>query len=237
MAFELKVILTPAMAHLYDLEGANVVVIDILRATTSMCEALNNGAKCIIPVSDIDSAKEYQKNGYKVAAERNGIKVDGFDFGNSPLSFTREFVFGHEIVFTTTNGTRCIEIASQQAQVYIGSFLNISALTNLLTNPQCDLFLFCAGWKDKFNLEDTLFAGALAKNLQAHYHIDDDATIMAMDLYEIAQSNLMGYVSKASHYQRFDKMGNVHDSAFCLQMDTLTMVPVMRNNKLVPFSK
>lgn len=165
MSKKLQVILTPALSHLYEMKQADVVIIDILRATTSMCVAMANGAKSIIPVADIHEAREYKRNGYLVAAERNGEKVEGFDFGNSPHSFSAEAVQDKTIIFTTTNGTRCIDIASESGaeQIIIGSFLNLNSVADMLKSSDRDLFLFCAGWKDKFNLEDTLFAGALAE--------------------------------------------------------------------------
>jgi 2-phosphosulfolactate phosphatase len=227
---KLHVILTPALSHLYEMKEADVVIIDILRATTSICVAMANGAKSIIPVADIQEAKEYKRNGYLVAAERNGEKVEGFDFGNSPQSFSMEAVQDKTIVFTTTNGTRCIDIASESGaeQIIIGSFLNLSSVADMLKSSDRDLFLFCAGWKDKFNLEDTLFAGALADALKDDYQFDDDATEMAMDLYRTASDDMVAYIQKASHIKRFDKLGIAGDGEFCLQLNVLSVVPLLK---------
>lgn len=235
MTKKIQVILTPALSHLYELQGANVVVIDILRATTSMCEAFKNGAAALIPVANINEAKTYKSKGFAVAAERNGIQVDGFDFGNSPFSFTSDMVKDKTIVFTTTNGTRCIDIAQEagSGNVYIGAFLNLDALVSLLKKADKDLYLFCAGWKDKFNLEDTLFAGALVAALKNDYAIDDDACEMALDLFDKAKDNLVEYVKKASHSKRFDKLGITGDASFCMQMNTTDMVPYLKGIKLV----
>lgn len=239
MTKKLQIILTPALSHLYDMKDADVVVIDILRATTSMCVAMSNGASSIIPVADIQEAREYKRKGFLVAAERNGVKVEGFDFGNSPYSFTKEAIQGQTIVFTTTNGTRCIDIAIESGaeRIIIGSFLNLKAVTDLLKSSNRDLYLFCAGWKDKFNLEDTLFAGALAHELKEEYSYDDDAVEMALDLFEKASPNPEDYIRKASHIKRFDRLGIEQDGPFCMQLNVLSDVPVLKGTHLELYQK
>lgn len=234
MTKKLHIILTPALSHLYEMKDADVVIIDILRATTSMCVAMANGAKSIIPVADIQEAREYKRNGYLVAAERNGVMVEGFDFGNSPQSFSSEAVKDKTIVFTTTNGTRCIDIASESGagNIILGSFLNLSTVVSWLKQSNNDLYLFCAGWKDKFNLEDTLYAGALANELKEDYEMDDDAAEMAMDLFEKASKDMTSYITKASHIKRFDKLGIEGDGAFCLQLNVLSVLPVLKGTHL-----
>ena len=122
-------------------------------------------ALTIIPVAEIHEAKEFKKKGYLVAAERDGYVLDFADFGNSPFNFTREKVEGKTIVYSTTNGTRIIDLASSSFMTVIGTFINITAITDWILMQDRDVILFCAGWKDKFNLEDTLCAGAIAKNL------------------------------------------------------------------------
>jgi 2-phosphosulfolactate phosphatase len=133
-----------------------VVIIDILRATSAICTAFANGAASIIPVAEINEARDYKNRGFLVAAERDGFVLDFADFGNSPFNFTREKVEGKTIVYSTTNGTGIINMASLASDIVIGSFLNISALAGWLTKQEKNVVLFCAGWKNRFNLEDTL---------------------------------------------------------------------------------
>lgn len=142
-----------------------IVIIDILRASSAICTALANGAESIIPVAGADEAKDLKNKGYLVAAERDGFVLDFADFGNSPFNFTAERVSGKKIVYSTTNGTGIIKLASEAYEVSVGSFLNISALLRWLRMQNRYIVLFCAGWKNRFNLEDSVFAGAIAENL------------------------------------------------------------------------
>jgi 2-phosphosulfolactate phosphatase len=233
MVKKLDVILSPLLIDNFTFENKTTVVIDILRATTTICTALQNGASFVYPVETLEEASRLKQNGYMAAAERDGTRVDGFDLGNSPAEYRPDRVANQSIVLTTTNGTRCIRLSESSDQILVGAFSNISTLANFLRNDDKDLLLFCAGWKNKVNLEDTLFAGALADRLQGDYQWDDDAVEVAIDLYKGAQKNLLKYVSKAAHARRFEKMGVSTDTAYCLQEDTCDVLPVLRDNKLV----
>lgn len=227
----IETIISPATFHLYEegVENKNVVVIDILRATTTICTAFDNGATEILPVSKPEDASALQALGWIAAAERQGQTVAGFDLGNSPQDFTRDRVFGKKIAITTTNGTRALQMCEAAKGVYIGAFLNLSALAAELVKQNLDVMLFCAGWKDKFNLEDTLFAGALAKSISHHFTISDDATHAAVDLYALASEDLYSYLQKANHVQRFTSLHIESDLDVCLKRDTTKTLPVFKN--------
>jgi 2-phosphosulfolactate phosphatase len=217
----IEVVLSPALLHLSDINDKNVVVIDILRATSTICTAIHEGAEAVKAVKDIEQAKSLGAIGYLTAAERNGQKLEGFDMGNSPFECMNGAVLGKKIALTTTNGTKCIEAAANDgaANVLSGSFLNLEASADWLVNDRRDVVLFCAGWKDSFNLEDTLFAGALASNIlgKAECVIDCDAALMAVDLYDLAKDDLMGYLKKSSHYKRLSHLHHDEDMVYCLQ--------------------
>src|SRR5476649_1738965 len=185
MKHQLQVCLTPALLPLYNVEDYIVVVIDIFRATTSICYGIENGAKAIIPVSQVEECAAYREKGldYLLAAERDGKVVEGFDFGNSPFSYTKEKVDGKTIVLTTTNGTHALHLSRTARRIVIGSFLNFTAICDWLSAQNENILLVCAGWKNNFNLEDTLFAGAVTDKLANTTHIADDAAIAADDLY------------------------------------------------------
>lgn len=153
-------ILSPALfeATVGGVENKNVVVIDILRATTTMCVAMENGANSIWPVDSVQKAAQAGSS-FLTAGERNGEKVEGFDLGNSPQEFSEEVVKGRDIVMTTTNGTKAISLSEGAKNIYIASYRNISAVVQELQQQREDIVLFCSGWKDQVNLEDTLFAG------------------------------------------------------------------------------
>jgi 2-phosphosulfolactate phosphatase len=225
---KIETVLSPALFHLYEegLHEKNVVVIDILRATTTMCVAFENGVSEMVPVSTPEEAAILHTKGYIAAAERHGETVSGFELGNSPQDYTRERVGNKKIAITTTNGTRALVMSAAAKRVYVGSFIHISALAETLLKDGRDVLLFCAGWKDKFNLEDTLFAGALAQKLLAGMTVEGDSTLAAIDLYQTASADLAGYLQKASHVGRFKSLHVESDLDICLRMDISTKIPV-----------
>lgn len=234
MPNKIEVCLTPALLPLYNLENSIVVVIDIFRATTSICYGIDNGAEAIIPVATVEECKSFTDPNFLLAAERDGKVVEGFDFGNSPFAYATEKVAGKTVVLTTTNGTHAIDQSKKTAhQVIIGSFLNLNAVCNYLQNAGKDVLLLCAGWKNKFNLEDTLFAGAVVNQLKSSDFILDDSSIAADDLYIIAKDDLNAYTAKTSHSERLKKLGIEEDIKFCLNLNICNSIPVLANNKLI----
>jgi 2-phosphosulfolactate phosphatase len=217
----IEVVLSPALLHLTDVKDSNVVVIDILRATSTICTAIHEGAESVKAVKTPAEALALKQEGYVTAAERDGAKLPGFDMGNSPFECMDGAVKGKRIALTTTNGTKCIEAVAYSGvrNVLSGSFLCLDALANWLIADQHKIVLLCAGWKDSFNLEDTLFAGALASqiNNKTESLIDCDAALMSMDLYGCAHGNLAGFLKKSSHYKRLSHLHHEEDMKFCLQ--------------------
>ncbi len=215
--------------------GSIVVIIDILRATSAICTAFANGATSIIPVAEVHEAKDFKNRGYLVAAERDGYVLDFADFGNSPFNFTRERVEGKTIVYSTTNGTGIIKMAASADAIVIGSFLNISSLTGWLINMEKDVVLFCSGWKNRFNLEDTLCAGAMAERLMESslYSTICDSTLAAMDLWSLAKNDLSGYIEKVAQRSRLRDKGLDDCISFCLTPDFTKKIPVIKNGILV----
>jgi 2-phosphosulfolactate phosphatase len=231
----LDVCLTPSLIPLYNVEDYIVVVIDIFRATSSICYGIENGAEAIIPVSEVEECAAYRDkgNGYLLAAERDGKVVEGFDFGNSPFSYTPEKVSGKTVVLTTTNGTHALHLSRNAKRIVIGSFLNLTALCNWLKTQQENILLVCAGWKNNFNLEDTLFAGAVIEQLKGGNYKLDDPAIAANDLFQLGKNDIPAYLNKTSHGERLKKLGIEKDIAFCLQVDLTTSVPVLDGDRLV----
>ena len=229
----IEVVLTPALLPLYNVKGKIVVVIDILRATSSICVAFKHGAKQIKPVMTPEESAGYKKQGFLCAAERDGQVVEGFDIGNSPFSYMGEKIKDASIALTTTNGTRAIELSKEADTVVIGSFLNLEYLCSWIKDQNKDVLLLCAGWKDKFNLEDTLFAGAVINNLR--YLLDPacDSSIAAEDLYLLAKDDLHKYILKSSHAHRFKDLGIEEDIIYCMQQNTIPLIPVLKDGFLV----
>ncbi len=238
MSRTIEVCLTPALLHLYEIKNSIVVVIDVLRATSSITYGIDNGAEAIIPVSHVEECATFADSGYLLAAERNGEVVEGFDFGNSPFSYTAQKVKDKTIVLTTTNGTKALHMARERAhQVVIGSFLNLNSLSNWLIEQDKDVLLLCAGWKDQFNLEDTLFAGAVVNALRKHFVHFDDSSVAAEDIYLLAKDDLRTYLKKSSHSYRLEQLNIEEDVQFCLKLDICEAIPVLVGERLVNLKK
>jgi 2-phosphosulfolactate phosphatase len=229
--------MSPALFDLYADRKSIVVVVDVLRATSTMCIAFEKGIEKMIPVSTVEEALEYRESNpnYILAAERNGAPVKGFDFGNSPQSYLELDMSGKTVVMTTTNGTKSISIAKKDHDVAIGSLLNLDAISKWLISQERDVIIFCAGWKDKFNLEDTLFAGALAQQLVDSdlYNNFCDATQAAQILWEKGKNDLFGFLDNSSHRKRLANLNIDSDIHFCLKPNQTTKIPVLKNNTLV----
>jgi 2-phosphosulfolactate phosphatase len=231
----LETCFSPALFEPERHEGSIVVVIDILRASSAICTAFENGASSIIPVATVPEAKAYKEKGYLIAAERDGYVLDFADFGNSPFNFTPEKVAGKTIVYSTTNGTGIIKMASLAGFIVIGSFLNISSLAGWILKQESNVVLFCAGWKNRFNLEDTICAGAVAERLMASslYSTICDSTIAALDLWSLAKNDVSGYIEKAAQRSRLRDKKLDDCIEFCLTEDYTQKVPIIKDGILV----
>jgi 2-phosphosulfolactate phosphatase len=232
----IEVCFTPHSFPLFPHEERLVVVIDVLRATSCMCSALHYGVGKILPVASITEARDFQSKGFLVAAERQAQKVEGFDLGNSPFEYMKPELKGKVIVFTTTNGTQAIRAARDAYKIAIGSFLNLSALCEWLASQHKNIILLCAGWKDFFNLEDTLCAGAIAAKLETTglFEISYDSTLAAKYLYEKANGDLYKFMENSSHFNRLSRLNLQEDMKYCLTPDQTPVVPVMEGNYIVP---
>jgi 2-phosphosulfolactate phosphatase len=231
----IEVCFTPFLYELHKDDYEIIVVIDVLRATSAICAAFDHGVKSIIPVDSIEIAREYQKKGYLVGAERQGKIVEGFDFGNSPFSYMTEQVKGQDVVLTTTNGTRAIHLAKDADQVVIGSLLNLDALCHWLEKQNKHTLCLCSGWQNKFNLEDTICAGAIAEYLinTGKFISDEDSSIAAKYLYLSAKDNYFGYLKSSSHRRRLRNLNLNEDIKYCLTPNTSQAIPVLYEDKLV----
>jgi len=228
----IDVCLSPDLMHLFDVKDKVVVVADILRATSCMVTAFAHGIESIKPYADLESCRASKTADNFIAGERNGEKVEGFDLGNSPFEYMDPSLQGKAINMTTTNGTQAIEKSKGAGAIAIGAFLNLSALAEFIIKENRDLIIVCAGWKGKVNLEDTLFAGALAHLLKSKFNFACDAPMLAEAVYLQSKNDLIAAISGSSHVQRLNRL-NIHkDIAFCLTPDQYNIVPVMREASL-----
>lgn len=230
--------LSPALLHLYDLTHAVVVIIDVLRATSTITTALYNGAKCVIPVDSVAKCIELgrQIDGI-TAGERDGKIAEGLEYGNSPFEYPREFVGGKTLVLTTTNGTKLLHMALDRGaeQIVTGSFPNLGAVCEFLIAQKQPVVLGCAAWKDRVNIEDLLFAGAVIDQVKTHFDINCDSSQIAETLYGNARKDLFEFMKlkNASHYHRLSGYGLEKDIRYCLTPDVANVLPFYENGKLI----
>ena len=230
--------LSPALLHLYEVRECIVVVIDVLRATSTIATALYNGAREIIPVDSVERCIQLGKElDCITAGERDGQVAPGLQYGNSSFEYPRSFIGGKTLVLTTTNGTKLLHMALSKGatDIITGSFLNLSAVCDHLVAMRKHVILGCAAWKDKPNMEDTLFAGAVVSRIKEHFSINCDSSRMAENLYEAGKNDLYEFMKKneASHYHRLTNFGLEKDIRHCLTPDLANILPEYTNGKLV----
>ena len=230
--------LSPALLHLYDVSSSVVVIIDVLRATSTIATALHNGAKNIIPV---DSVAECIRLGKQIAGitagERDGLIAEGLSHGNSPFEYPPEFIGGKTLVLTTTNGTKLLHMALEKGAkgIITGSFPNLSAVCDYLVAMKMPVILACAAWKDRVNIEDSLFAGAVISRIKTHFQINCDSSQMAETMFNDAQEDLYEFMKakNASHYHRLSRLGLEKDIRYCLTADKANVLCLYEGGKLV----
>lgn len=229
---KVSVCFSPALYPFYAEQDTIVVIVDIFRATTSICSAFYNGAKSVRTVASVQEAKILKSQGYLVAAERNVKKCDFADFGNSPFDFTAEKVADKKIIFTTTNGTQAVEIALDADEIIIGAFSNIESLFYYCLNSKKNVLILCSGWNNRFCIEDTLFAAALTEKLLAtnQFEYKSDAVKVTLDLWSVAKKNLKTYICDSEHYGRLKNNGLENSVDYCLTENTTPLVPKFDKN-------
>ncbi|OJU28078.1 MAG: 2-phosphosulfolactate phosphatase [Sphingobacteriales bacterium 41-5] len=228
---------SPALIHLYDLRDAVVVIIDVFRATSTIAAALYNGAECVIPVDTVPKAIEVSRSLNGIAAgERDGRLAEGLSHGNSPMEYSSDFIEKKILVLTTTNGTRLLHMALNNGadDIITGSFPNVSAVCDYLIKQNKNVILACAGWKDRFNLEDTLFAGAVISRVKENFTIHCDSSLTAAVLYQNSKNNVLSFAKNFTHYHRLvNRFGHIEDIDFCLTEDIANVLAVYKGGKLV----
>jgi 2-phosphosulfolactate phosphatase len=228
----LSTCISPQLLPLHTFKEKTVVVVDILRATSSIITAFAYNAASITPVPTLAECRMLKEQGYITAGERGGQKVSGFDLGNSPYEFMDHQLNGKDLAFTTTNGSQAILSVADANTIVLGSFLNLSATADFLLTQNTSVLILCAGWKGKFNIEDTLYAGAVASLLQKEFAFEDDATLAAQSLYQFAAQDLLGYIKKGSHARRLTGLDNHRDIEFCTRQDKFQLNAIFRNGRL-----
>lgn len=235
----IDVVLTARAASEADVKGKAVLVIDVLRASSTIVTALNHGARAVIPVADMAEAGKIaavmDEDVTVMGGERGGLRIDGYDLGNSPLEYTPERVQGRDVILNTTNGTRAITRARGAAAIAVGGFLNLSACVSFVFESAHDVLVLCAGMENRVALEDTLCAGLLLHQLWDGREPEgcSDAAHIAFSQYAQDRGALAEAVARSYHARRLAALGFEADVAYCSQIDAVPVLPVYRDARLV----
>ena len=228
--------LSPALLHLYDVNDTIVVIIDVFRATSTIAAALHNGATKVIPVDSVQGAIDIGTEiGAITAGERDGKIAEGLQYGNSPYEYPRDFINGKLLVLTTTNGTKMLHMALKRgaSEVVTGSFPNLSAVCDHLIACNKNVLLACAAWKDRVNMEDSLFAGAVINRVRDHFTIHCDASLAAETLYQHSRVDTWNFIQKTTHYHRLAAYGLEKDMQWCISKDVANVLPTYKEGALL----
>jgi 2-phosphosulfolactate phosphatase len=233
----LYTVLSPKLLDIYDINNSVVVIIDVFRATSTIATALYNGADKILPVDDVQKCIDLGNctPNSITAGERDGKVIEGLQYGNSPAEYGRDFIAGKTLVLTTTNGTKLLHMALRNgaSEVITGSFPNLSAVCDFLKKRNRNVFLGCSAWKDRFNLEDTLFAGAVIEQVKEYFTIHCDSSLMAEQMYIHHKNDMHSFARLTTHWHRLSKFGLEKDLEYCVTNDVANVLPIYRDGALV----
>lgn len=238
----IQVVPTAQQAQGIDFNGKITVVIDVLRATSVITTALDNGAREVIPVKTVEETQSlYDKcdaaNTLR-GGERNALKIEGFDLGNSPLEYKKKTVEGKTLILTTTNGTNAINNVKGADKVVLACFRNAAAVSEhivgLSHRDNRDVVIVCAGTEGRFSLDDGLCAGMLIELLKQKTEVEtDDLGLLLAHYYDSSNANLLGALSGCAHLKRLFTLGFYDDIRFCLETNCVDTLPVVSEGKIV----
>lgn len=219
-------------------EGTLAIVIDVLRASTTIVTALGNGASAIIPLATVEEARarQAQEPHLLLGGERNAHPLPGFDFGNSPLDYTPEKVQGREVILTTTNGTRALQGAHQAgaSAIIVGALTNRQAVVDFCSSWDGSILLVCAGSHGRFSLEDALCAGAIIAGLDPKLRLTDGARTCRALYEHYGAEQLPSQIASSDHGLGLKGKGYGPDVVFATALDVTSLVPIYRGGEIRP---
>jgi len=235
---KVDVYLTPMHLEEMHLKDKNVVVIDVLRASSTVAAALKNGAKEIIPVNSVESVVKISSSLYGDvtlrAGERNGRMIEGFNLGNSPLEYSKEIVKGKSIILLTTNGSAAMVKGRYAKNLIVAGFVNLSTVVEFLNGLASDFIIICAGKEHRFCIEDTVCAGKIINRLREKLVNDelvtDDAGIAAAALDKAAGKNILAMLKGSEHGRYLTEIGFGADLKVCGGLDSIPILPLLSGN-------
>jgi 2-phosphosulfolactate phosphatase len=218
--------------------GDLMIVIDVLRTTTSIITAISSGAKTIIPTETLREAYRLHRRhpNYLLVGERNGRRPRGFDFGNSPQELMAKEIRGKDLIITTTNGTKALTGSKQAKWVLSGAFLNAGAIAKktveISNEERAGVSFVLAGEEDRFSFEDFVCAGAIVEEFPTNHNHFSDETLAAMAAFKQIRSNLYENIAKGEHAKRLIELGLRKDIEFSCQIDVYNVIPLYENGRI-----
>ena len=236
-SFNVTPVAGAALAFDADADGfSTVVIVDLLRATSVISTAFECGVKAVIPVTTPEEALAYKNiENHIVAAERNTLPIEGFDYGNSPYHYINSDVKGKTLALTTTNGTKAIHLARDH-KVVTASFVNIDAVADYLIKERNNVIILCSGWKNFFNIEDPIFAGALSSLLinSGCFTSSCDALLVSRQLYQNSKDDIFSFLNNSSYRKRNNTDQVINDTKFCLSPTIKSdIIPLFVKDRLI----
>ena len=236
---QIDVALCPSEIGHINLRGNTAVVIDVLRASSTIIAAVENGCARVIPVKDerdaLITAKACSKAQPLLCGERNGVKIKGFDLGNSPWEYLSQVVKNRTLILTTTNGTQLFQYASTAARVFIGALVNAQALASLLLSEKRSLVILCAGKDGRFSLEDCYCAGLICHKIRSMCDngiLLSNAAQMSEMIYNSYDSKALDMLKFSEHGQYLTSIGFDKDLDACAAIDSSGTVPVWEKGSI-----
>ncbi|MDR6549342.1 2-phosphosulfolactate phosphatase [Paenibacillus qinlingensis] len=237
----IEVIATICEARSDEFLHKTVIVVDVLRATSTIITALMNGCKGVVPVETVIKAKELAREGDLLGGERYCKKIPGFDFGNSPLEYSREAVQGKRVILTTTNGTRGIQKATKADRVLAGALINAKAVAEAAIDLKRDTVIVCAGTQDVFSLEDGICAGLILDEIAAilgeSQMMTNDFGLAMRGSYLEAKDRLLATLLACTNGKKMKKSGFLADVELCAKVNTTDCVPVLEHDQMVLYQR
>lgn len=218
------------------IKDKTVIIVDMLRATSVIVTALKNGCREVIPVVDIEEAKSIVKDNrgnYVLGGERNAVKIEGFDFSNSPLEYREDIAKDKILVMTTTNGTKAINKAVSARNMLIGALINAKSVAKRAAELNNDVVIINAGTYGEFSIDDFICSGYIIERIIKLANVKlSDIAVTAHYIYE-ENKDILSFIKKAKHYNTLMKLGLEKDLEYCCQKDIIDSVPEFKYGKIV----
>lgn len=236
---KIEVFLTGAHLDEDDVRGRTVVVVDVLRASSTIVTALANGARSVVPVPDMAQAGKIASNldqrSYLLGGERDGLRIEGYHLGNSPLEYDSETVKDRTVILNTTNGTAALSRARQAEHLVVGCLLNAGAVVRFVQSTGLPITIVCAGWRNRVSLEDTLCAGLFLYELWNGVEPDtaSDTAHIAFTQYANDRANLAHALNRSYHARWLSRAGYADDVEYSFQIDAVPVLPYFDDSRLI----